>query len=338
MTRDEATLSRQRIDEMLENVYPAFALLAAMQLGVFGALASGPMDAAQLAKRIDAHEDKLSLLLYTLAAIELVHVDNGLFQNSRIATAFLVPESPQFMGNFHELTAEVWSAVFQTAATVKAGIPAAPYDFTTMSEAKRDRFFRGLDTESRATAQDLSRRFSFADRTALVDLGGGSGGVSVGMLQRWPQLRATIMDLPNIVPITRKFVNASSVADRIEVVARDATTDHLEDRFIEAFDVAILRALIQVLGRNEAQKAIIQAGRMLKSGAKIYVVGRGVLDDSRTSPVQAAIYNLVFLNVYDQGQAYSESEYREWMEAAGFIEINRIIRPDGGSILTARKK
>lgn len=338
MSQDSGIPSRQRIDEMLEGVYPAFALLAAMQLGIFGALSAGPMNAVQLAARIGAREDKLSLLLYALAAIDLVQVDDGVFQNSAIAAAFLAPGCPQFIGPFHELTADVWAGVLRTATTVRTGVPSVRYNFNTMSEEERERFFHSLDTESRATGLDLSRRFSFADRTALVDVGGGSGGLSVAMLEHWPQLRATILDLPNIVPITQKFVNASSVSDRVEVIAQDVTSDHLEDRFVGAFDVAILRALIQVLGRSEAQKALRQVGKMLKSGAQIYLVGRGVIDDTRTSPVQAVIYNLAFLNVYENGQAYTESEYRDWMGEAGFVNIQRTIRPDGGSILTAQKK
>ena len=45
----------------------------------------------------------------------------------------------------------------------------------------------------------------------------------------------------------------------------------------------------------------------------------------------------MFLNVYDNGQAYTESEYRGWFEATGLEEIERIPVAGGYSILRGIK-
>ena len=54
----------------------------------------------------------------------------------------------------------------------------------------------------------------------------------------------------------------------------------------------------------------------------IYLVNQ-VLDDSRLSPLEAVQHNLIFLNWYDGGQAYTEGEYRNWLTEAGFEAITR---------------
>jgi hypothetical protein len=48
-------------------------------------------------------------------------------------------------------------------------------------------------------------------------------------------------------------------------------------------------------------------------------------------------FNIVFVNVYDEGQAYTEQEHKEWLEEVDFEDFWRMILPDGGSIITARK-
>jgi hypothetical protein len=43
------------------------------------------------------------------------------------------------------------------------------------------------------------------------------------------------------------------------------------------------------------------------------------------------------LNIYDQGQAYTEREHREWLKEAGFADFERKILPDGFSMVRGRK-
>ena len=47
--------------------------------------------------------------------------------------------------------------------------------------------------------------------------------------------------------------------------------------------------------------------------------------------------NLVYLNIYDQGQAYTEREHRGWLAEAGFENFERKILPDGFSMVRAWK-
>ena len=62
-----------------------------------------------------------------------------------------------------------------------------------------------------------------------------------------------------------------------------------------------------------------------------------ILDDSRLSPAYAVYSNLAFLNVYDESRAYTEGEYRAWLEEAGFVVLERLVLPDGTSMIKARK-
>ena len=49
--------------------------------------------------------------------------------------------------------------------------------------------------------------------------------------------------------------------------------------------------------------------------------------------------NLIFLNLYDQGQAHTEGEHRTWLTEAGFVEIDFQYGAAraGASIVVARK-
>jgi hypothetical protein len=33
-------------------------------------------------------------------------------------------------------------------------------------------------------------------------------------------------------------------------------------------------------------------------------------------------FNLVFINTYDSGQSYTENEFTDWLNAAGFMDLD----------------
>jgi len=43
------------------------------------------------------------------------------------------------------------------------------------------------------------------------------------------------------------------------------------------------------------------------------------------------------LNIYPGGRSYTEGEHREWLRAAGFGQVERILLPINTSLITARK-
>ena len=94
--------------------------------------------------------------------------------------------------------------------------------------------------------------------------------------------------------------------------------------------------LAAVLSAQDARRALQNIGAVLRPGGKIFIIGQ-ILDDSRRFPLDAVGFNLTFINYFDAGESYTESEHRDWLSAAGFIDIERSLLPDGGSLLAARK-
>jgi hypothetical protein len=145
-------------------------------------------------------------------------------------------------------------------------------------------------------------------------------------------LRATVVDLPSVTPVTQHFIAQEGMTERVAVVSGDVVQGPLNG----TYDVAVLRALIQVLSAAEAQHVFQNVIKVLEPGSPIYVLGN-VLDDTRISPPESVGFNLVFLNIYDEGQAYTEHEYRTWLTAAGFIGMERVYLTGAVSLITAHK-
>jgi ubiquinone/menaquinone biosynthesis C-methylase UbiE len=321
------------IDRIISAVHPAFALCAACELDVFTPLAESPKNAEELADVLGVDAAKLRVLLYLLVTAQLLTVDEGRFANTPEADHFLVKHRPGYMGSRSELWAEIWPAELKTAESIRMGRAQGKKDFATMPTDERDRIFRGLHSGAIAAGHELVRAYDFSAYQTLVDVGGGSGGLVIALAEILPSLRLTVADQPEVVPTTRRFLTEAGLAGRISVVPVDIVHKPLPGRF----DAAVLKALIQVLSAEDARTALQNVSRGLAPGGDLYIVG-SILDDSRLTPAETAAFNLVFINVYDGGQAYTEGEYRSWLEEAGFERIERSSLPGGFGLITARKR
>ena len=322
------------IEKIVASVYPPFAMLAGMQLDLFTSLKDGPMKAEQIAATLDVDCAKLKPLLYALVVAGLLDVDEEIFSNTETANRYLVRGNPSCVVDIHEQLSDLWSAALKTAESIRTGMPQASHDYASMSQDELQQFFRGQHPYAIEYGRDLIRRYDFSSYRTLLDVGGGSGGLAIAGTEALPNIQATVVELATVTPITQYFVDEAGAGDRIKVVTADAVRDALPG----SYDAAVMTAFLQVLSPDDARRALKNVGRVMNPGGEIYIRGAGIIDNSRTSPPELVGFNIVFVNVYEGGQAYTEQEHKEWLEEAGFASFRRTILPDEGSIITARKK
>lgn len=180
-----------------------------------------------------------------------------------------------------------------------------------------------------AAGRNLAARYDFSSYRSLLDVAGGSGGLAVAVTEACSDLRATVVDLPTVTPITQHLVAEAGAADRVQVLAADVVNGPLTG----SYDVAVMRTFIQVLSADQARRAIRNVSQVIQPSGVVYIMG-SVPDDSRLSSPEIVVLNLNYLAYYDKGQAYTEQEHRNWLAEAGFIKgFERTILPNGTSII-----
>ncbi|MFC1819463.1 methyltransferase [Thermodesulfobacteriota bacterium] len=315
-------------------VIPAFAMLAGMQLDVFTPLKDGPMNTEALAKALDVKANKLSPLLYALVMADLLSVKDGLFSNTDEANRFLVSGSPGYMGGLSDYYSRRWHAVLQSAETISTGKPQAKIDWKTLDEDQLFEILRGLHPNAIKAGSQLAKKIDFSGFKHLLDAGGGTGGLAIGLCESCHNLMGTVVELPTVVPVSKRFVSEAQMSDRIKVFAADLLDDPPEG----TYDVAVLRAFIQTLSSKHAKAVLKNIGKTMEPGGCIYILGY-VIDDTRLYPESSVAWNLHFLNIYDDGQAFTENQYQSWLDEAGFtdVSIEYNAMPQGMAIVCARK-
>lgn len=319
---ESSTKPTNVIQTLSNGVYPAFAMLAGMQLDVFTPLKAGPLTAVQVAEALGLDAGKLERLLYALVSAQLLVVDDGHFSNTEEAAALLVKGQKNYRGGVHELWSDIWASCMQTAATIQCAAPQARHDFEAMTDEALGAFLRGLHTGALVAGRAMAKTIAPAGR--LLDVGGGSGGLAIGACASLPDLRATVAELAQVAPHTQGFIDEAGLSERVDVAVANVAQESVADKY----DHAVLRNFLQTLSPEDSRRALINVGKAMPSGGRIYIVG-WMLEDTRVAPEAALNFDIVFLNVYDEGRAYTVAEQGAWLHEAGFEHIQTQPAPKG---------
>ena len=318
--------------------FPFYAMLAGMQLDLFSTLRNQPMSSDEIAARIRVDSEKLTSLLFALVAAGLLTFEGQRFSNTQQSDIHLIPSSPNYMVDHACFNVDplfmTWmlTAAQNTAETIRTGVPQCEYDFSAISSEQLEAGFRAtLPIASRA-GRELGEMYDFNSHRHLLDVGGGAGGLSIAITKAYPHLEATVVDLEQVLPITRKIVDEAGSMDRVHVRSADVVRDSISG----SYDVAVLRAFIQILPPEDIPSVLARVATVITPDGVIYILGH-ILDDSKASPIEDVWYSMLNINFYDIPGSYTESEYRKWLSGAGFEILERKRLRNGDHVLVGRK-
>jgi len=117
----------------------------------------------------------------------------------------------------------------------------------------------------RPLAEDVARQLELDGATRLLDIGGGSGVVSLALLKKHPALTATVVDIPNVCAVGRQIADSTPEAGRITYYPANFRSDDFPGRF----DLILS---CDIMGYD--QKLVEKIAASLEVGGRFVIVDR----------------------------------------------------------------
>ena len=294
-------------------------LLTAVRLDVFSALDGKPKSAAETAARIGAHEPTLRLVLNALVAMRLLTKTAELYGNSSAAATHLVRHSPQYIGHLLLLHDAEWSNWGNLEETIRTGKrPVDRHVFET-DPALGANVLAVLHRIGRQSGPELAKRLQLQGPLHLLDLGGGAGTNAIAFCQVYPELTATVFDLPATLTVTEKTIKDAGLESRIALHGGDFNQDGLGG----PYDVALMSDILhyQTFGTNQA--LVKKVHGHLKPGGRLLIKDR-FLDDTGTAPAWTTAFAVHILVNTQEGACYKTADAMQWMAHAGFTSLEEL--------------
>jgi len=330
------TQKRWTADELLElgRSYQAAAVFAAAaDLDLFDALVDGARTAKEMARKLRGDLRGIIILLDALVALRLLGKRGGRYALPAGAAAFLTSDGSQSILAMAQHQANCLRNWVQLARVVKTGRPAERLPSVRGEAGDQAAFIGAMHNISAPLADRVIQAVRPLHFQHLLDLGGASGTWTIAFLRACPTARATLFDLPHVIPMARRRLAAAGLGRRVKLVAGDFMKDPLPP----GADLAWVSAIVHQNSRTQNRVLFAKARQSLTAGGRIAI--RDILmDETRTRPVASALFAVNMLVATPGGGTFTFDELREDLQAAGFTQV-AVLRRDVAmnSIVVAEK-
>jgi acetylserotonin N-methyltransferase len=310
----------------LVNAFRCSAVMfSACSLGVFDQLAAEPLDLAGLARRLGVNADALGRLLDACVGLGLVSRQEGRYVNTPAAQTYLCRTSSARLTGYITYSDRVlWSMWGNLTDAVREGSNRWKQTFGLdgpifanffRTEDDKREFLWGMHGFGQLSSPEVVAAFDLSGFRHLVDLGGATGHLAVAACRRYSNLRATVFDLPGVLPQAREVIaTATDVAGRVDVAAGDFFVDPLPSA-----DLYAVGRILHDWSEDKIHRLLASIHAALPEGGALLVAEK-MLDADRAGPRWAQLQSLNML-VCAEGKERTLAEYEALLRQAGFSHV-----------------
>lgn len=321
-TPAQARAALARIADDLWAPWRTFAIAAAYDLDVFSHIASGKQTAAQIAAAAGCSASAMRRLLDAMVAVKYLKRSGDHYSLEPVAEMFFVKGGELYMDGASWIARGLlptWSQLAEVVRTGKSAVPQAggpPIDLLKV-------LVRQIFPMSHLGSQDLVRKLGRAAVSKfenILDVAAGSGAWSLAFVRANPRARATALDFPPILEVTREYADRFGVGDRYSYIEG---SQYEANWGSDAYDLVIFGHIVHSESTEQAQFLIGRAYQALHAGGTL-LIAELIPNEQRTGGASEMLFGLNMMIHTPAGDVYTMAQYRGWLTSAGFRKIRRV--------------
>ena len=325
--------SADEVLELARSYKGACVLAAAAELDLFSALGADSCRVDEVVEKVGADCRGMTILLDALVALRLVHKEAGQYTVPASIGQFLGRDGPDSVWPMVHHQANCLKRWVQLAQVVKIGKPAQRHPSLQGETADEEAFIGAMDNICAPIAPAVVGELQPLEFTHLLDVGGALGTWTIALLNARPGARATLFDLPHVIPLARQHLDRQGMGDRVSLAAGDFLVDPLP----EGADLVWVSAIAHQNSPSQNRRLFSKIFAALADGGQL-IIRDILMDPSRTSPVEGALFAINMLVATEGGNSYTFEELHDHLTAAGFEDVTVLRRDDSmNSLVRARK-
>ena len=332
------TSSASSIIELFTAHWVSAVLSSAVELSVFEYL-QGMTTVDELSAQSGVPKRSLQALLDGLVSTGLVVTDgSGRYVNSEAAATHLIRGKSGYLGGFGQILSgpgdggmRQWS---QLATALRFGKPIAPETIVAPDSPFWPELVKVLTPLSREVATLAADIIGVRTGKSLsaLDVGGGAGAYAQVWLQLNAQATVTQLDWAPVNALARESLTSLGLGDRFRTIDGDLHTIPFGSQSYEAVVLSNIchheSPADNVTLLRKAHTALVPGGHLVLSDF--------ILHDDRKGPAFAALFGAGMVLQTPNGASYSESDYRAWLQQAGFESVQADRSHPLSTLLVAR--
>jgi hypothetical protein len=289
-----------------------------VEVGVFTALADGPLPGEELRERTRLHHAGLQISSMRWWPSGCSTAMTVPVETPRRPICTWTPARPPYTGGMMEFHSKAsfrrWASLTDALRTGENPIDGSTEEFFNQSYVDTQEltaFPTAMSASCAAPASALAKVFAWEGRQTFCDLETAQGMVPAQLALGHPHLRGAGFDLPQVGPVVEKFVADNGLGSRVSFSACDFLKDPLPPA-----EVYILGHVLHDWG-IDAKRALLQRTYDALPEGSAVIINEMLIDDERR--VNAGLLmSLNGLVTSPDAFDFTGADCQGWMADAGF--------------------
>lgn len=328
--------SREKLLLLFSGEWVSRALYVATKLEIADHLKTEPKSVEALAKLTNTHPESLYRLLHMLASFQIFEeVSPHVFANTAVSSLLAKshPDTLHALSLFYgEDIHKSWDELLPS---VQTGTPAFQlafkqpvFSYFKEHPLRAALFQESMKEKSMAVIKSTLSTYDFSQCKSVYDIGGGYGQFMQALLQKYPHLRGTIFELPEVVHTARQR-NPQLENTNCTMIAGDFFT------FMpRGGDAYLLKSVLHDWDDEKCEKILKNCHQAMDVNSRLLIVE--VVLQPKDLSLYANCMDILMMAITG-GKERSLSSFKQMLENTGFVLENVYPTATEFSILEAKK-
>jgi ubiquinone/menaquinone biosynthesis C-methylase UbiE len=314
------------------------ALFAALHIDLFSRLAEGVGAIDDLAAATKVPRNRILTLITALTSIGAVKFENGSYSNSPAAEHFMVQGAKYDFGDYlrYQIDKQMYPFMQQLNDVLDGTQdPEAIESYAHwMSDGEQATLYsESQHSGSLGPGRTLARTVDLSNAKSLLDVGGGTGAMTISLCNAYPELQSTIIDFPNVSEIGWRFITEAELINRVRYVPGNA----LESTWPTEQDAILMSYLLSGVPGDKIADLLQWSWDSLEPGG-VLMIHDFMIEKDRKGPTLAALWQLQHMAFTPEAQSISTFWLSDALKEKGFeVESVGDLIPSMTKLIVGRK-
>ncbi len=202
------------------------------------------------------------------------------------------------------------------------------WDYFGAHPEEMEAFGEAMKSNSLHSMRGVLEHCDFSGTGTLVDVGGGLGHLAIALLQRYPHLRASVLDLPDLTPVAERHAAEEDpeIRERLRFVGGDMFVE------VPPADAYLLKHIIHDWDDSSCIGLLQNCRNRMQGDGRIFCIDAVLPPMGNTGGAAAKLLDLNMM-VALTGKERTEAQWRSLYDAAGLevVSITPLQQPPGTS-------
>ena len=279
----------------------------------------GPKTADYLAKSTGLDPTALYRILRALASLDIFReTESGKFENTPLSET-LTSTHPNSIRDYaiyavHDGNMKTWSKLEEVVHTGKSIFidtnGCNPWDYFKQNPEVSEVFNRAMTNLSKNIADAFIESYNFADCESICDVGGGQGFFLSAILEKTPEAKGILFDLPHVIESAKKYLESNNVQNRIQLIS-----GNLFESIPKGYSVYIVKHILHDWNDEKCLEILKSLRKAIPANGKLIILDALISEGNELHP--SKWLDLHMMASLD-GKERSEADFNNLLSKTGF--------------------